>query len=247
MKTNNQVILPKNTLELQDTIKKAIEHFQGSPVKNINKLNHSLAISLGFKNYNQLKAFVPDQNDSMQESPISIYIDSNRVNIGGYDIYSSVFDSEMTDYYFRDRENEIDELYRMIGEALSFGYSGNPENSSMMKKSLEFLLSLDDVYVIGNINNGNFISASKQTSQFNEICKDIISIQEEIRLKNTLSISDDDKCSDCSLCSYIPGKESGCKLAKNMGDDWPCEFDDCDYVVSCDKFIPLKNYESNLM
>lgn len=58
MKT--QIELPKTVEELRDILKSAIAFYQGSPVKNDNKLNEALASSLNYANYDQLAAALKD-------------------------------------------------------------------------------------------------------------------------------------------------------------------------------------------
>lgn len=73
--------LPNNIDGLREILKTAIAVYQGSPVKNNNKLNESLASSLGFANYDHLSANLKDNQESqddnglmpLQELYISIY------------------------------------------------------------------------------------------------------------------------------------------------------------------------------
>jgi hypothetical protein len=62
----------------------------------------------------------------------------------------------------------------------------------------------------------------------------------------SLSISDDDICSTCENLAYCPGESSVCNLSLN-GDagDWPCSFDEDNYVVNCGEHIPLMFDEQN--
>lgn len=44
------------------------------------------------------------------------------------------------------------------------------------------------------------------------------------------SISDDDQCSDCAQCAYMPRAISSCKQ------EWPCEPDADGYIADCPSF-----------
>lgn len=44
------------------------------------------------------------------------------------------------------------------------------------------------------------------------------------------SISDDDQCSACAQCAYMPGAMSACKQ------EWPSEPDACGYIADCPSF-----------
>lgn len=60
---NSQLELPKTVQELRDILKSAIAFYQGSPVKNENKLNEALASALNYANYDHLAAALKDLND----------------------------------------------------------------------------------------------------------------------------------------------------------------------------------------
>lgn len=86
---NTQVELPKTIQELKDTLKSAIAFYQGSPVKNENKLNEALASALNFANYDHLAGAIKRLNDGNQLAPlrdlyISIYENFGKAPIAIY-------------------------------------------------------------------------------------------------------------------------------------------------------------------
>jgi hypothetical protein len=60
------------------------------------------------------------------------------------------------------------------------------------------------------------------------------------------SISDDDHCSGCCSLVYVPGQESLCRIALQTS-DWPCVWDEDDYSVSCERFVPIDDEEDNVL
>lgn len=58
------IALPQTVDALRSAIKSAIVCYQGSPVKNENKLNEALAAALNFANYDQLSALLKQASQS---------------------------------------------------------------------------------------------------------------------------------------------------------------------------------------
>jgi len=95
---------------------------------------------------------------------------NNNVAIAGVSIDENIFHEEKVGYMLVDRENEIDELYRMISEC---GY--DKENDKfLMVQDQDFLKSIDDEFVFSNIGTNEFIAQSINTKHFNTICVDIL-------------------------------------------------------------------------
>ena len=55
---------------------------------------------------------------------------------------------------------------------------------------------------------------------------------------HTLSISDDDICSECLHLDYNPGNLSSCAL-QDENDKWPAEFDTNGYAIDCNLRVLL--------
>lgn len=252
MTTNKAIELPKTVDELQEAIRKGIESFQGSPAKNPNKLRTALAKGLNFNNYDELSVILKAQADEEENKVIAMDFDISEfghnkiVTINDTEIYDSIFQEQKSLYYFFDRLDEIEEIQRMIGE--TYGYDVDSHRESQrpaMVASLDELKSYTDEFILGNINDREYISPTEHPQAFNNACEEILAVQAEHTLRNTKSISDDDKCTDCKNCQYRPGDESGCKLAPNQGDQWPAKFDDDNYAISCVEFKELGQYDDN--
>jgi len=60
----------------------------------------------------------------------------------------------------------------------------------------------------------------------------------------SLSISDDDMCSECKHLSYNPGKLSLCWQVSPTG-EWPGKFDEDGYCISCASFLKVEKPGDN--
>lgn len=243
------IVLPSNVTDLQSSIKKAIEHFQGSPVVNENKLRESLAASLDFKNYNQLSASIKAEEANKPVTPMNAYYseDYKCTVIEGVNIIDVVCDEELTGYRIVDRSEEIDNIYDLLSGLLP----QDSVNRNQMRDALDFLNSLTDSYVISNIWDSNFISPTNQPECFNEACLDILSenkafIEKSISYSSA-SISDDDLCSECNHCLYRPGRESGCSQTLSKGQKWPAKTDADGYTNDCTYFVELTRSGKNIV
>tara|TARA_B100000700_G_scaffold331622_1_gene466189 strand:- start:2114 stop:2665 length:552 start_codon:yes stop_codon:yes gene_type:complete len=169
---NTQKIeLPSDVSELQSMLKNAIEHYQGSPVKNQNKLNETTAIALGFKNYDSLSA----ELNKEELEPISAHYGNSPVVttiINGTEIDDSIFEDELVGYKLEDRENLIDDLIMFISEGT------RPSDLYLMKEDLAMLMQWEDEYIFSAIGTNDYVSPSKNTEEFNKICQDILEIQD---------------------------------------------------------------------
>lgn len=249
--TNSTIVLPKTVDELQEAIRKGIESFQSSPAKNQDKLRTALAKGLDFNNYDELSVLLKAEAEAeankivAMDYQVNFYGHEKETIINGVEIYNSIFQEQQANNYLRDRDDEIDELQRMIGETYGLGRNDESRRDYLTGRLDELKSYTNDEYVMANINDGEYISPTEHPQAFNEACEEILAVQAEKALRNTKSISDDDKCADCKNCQYRPGDESGCKLAPNTGDKWPAEFDDCDYAISCIEFKEMGQYEDN--
>jgi hypothetical protein len=233
MQNTNQVNLPKNVDELKNAIKLAIEHFQGSPVKNLNKLNESTAISLNFKNYDQLAPLLTNTESLL--TPIQVergYGQNYYISVDAVIINEMIFDEEIVDYNIIERTEEITDLYTWIAETKS------DSDRVLMKQDLQFLESLTDEYVLSNIHTNEYISPSENTELFNEICETFlkehsklerVEYSDEQLISNlsfqiTSTINDDKGHWECTSCKR---EWSAC-----IGDDEvPLVCPDCSHDV----------------
>ena len=175
--TNNLIAMPQTIEAYKDSLKKAIEFYSASPVKNNNKLNESLAKSLDFKNYDTLSALL--KNNSLK-APLKIssnsYLnikydisisDDNETSINGILINEKLFDEEIVRYNVRTREEIVDFIISSISEA-------NIYNANLMKEDLRFLFSIEDEFVFNSIETNKYIAYSQDPKEFNEIAESII-------------------------------------------------------------------------
>lgn len=159
--------LPQSTTEMQLALRAGIESFIKSPVNNQNKLNDSLAISLGLPNYNALKPRLNEVHPI--EAHITDLSHDNKVVINGLEIHDDVFSQEMTRYKLVPREDEIDWITDFIINGTVTG-----ENKTLAIADVKSLLSLSDEYVLKHTNFNRYLSPTKDTVNFNEECNEIL-------------------------------------------------------------------------
>lgn len=175
--TNNLIAIPQTIEAYKDSLKKAIEFYSASPVKNNNKLNESLAKSLDFKNYdtlsallkkNSLKAPLKISSNSYLNIKYDISIsDDNETSINGILINQKLFDEEMVRYNVRTREEIVDFIISIISEASIY-------NANLMKEDLRFLFSIEDEFLFNSIESNKYVVYSEKPKEFNKIAESII-------------------------------------------------------------------------
>ena len=103
----SSITLPSNVNELRAAIKSAIEFYQGSPVKNENKLNEALAVALNAGNYDRLHALV-SQAPAQTASTYPISFDSHGeqfIIINGVRIDSGLAHDCVIPFTVRERDD----------------------------------------------------------------------------------------------------------------------------------------------
>lgn len=174
--------LPTSVNELQNAIKTAIEFYQGSPVKNQNKLNESTAKALGFNNYDQLSAALREnQQKSNNDNEFDFIVTENFTShssfaINGTPINDFIFENELFNYKFVEREEIINDLITWISE-------GNNQ-AHLMKEDLKYLMTLSDDIILSSILINEYIAKSDQPKEFNELCSEILEIQAAMQEKD---------------------------------------------------------------
>jgi hypothetical protein len=219
MQNSNTLNLPQNVDSLKEAIKLAIESFQGSPVKNLNKLNESTAIALGFKNYDQLSSLI--NNDSLKVKPINVerfYHPNSKITVDSVSINEVIFDEEIVEYKIIERDEEILCLYEHLS-----GSSRTEHDKNLIKIDLNFLQHLDDEYVLSNVLTNEYISPSENTERFNEICQEFLEAHSDLERKEySLDEVIEHYCGDSTItndeghweCSRCTAEWSAC-----MGDN----------------------------
>ncbi|KKK76300.1 hypothetical protein LCGC14_2865010, partial [marine sediment metagenome] len=88
-------------------------------------------------------------------------------------INDKIFQEEMVDYSPRSREDLIDNLIDWISEATT--------DKEIMKSDLKYLMGLKDEYIFSSISTNDYISKSDDEETFNEICKEILKLNEGLK------------------------------------------------------------------
>ncbi len=164
--------LPKNTYQLRAAIKTAIEFYQGSPVKNNNKLNEALAASLGLKNYDQLAPQTLELESNIATYHITFDSECNIIN--GVRIDTDLVHEEIISHMVSDREDRISDIRQFIGEAIS-DYSRDRSNDIyLMQQDLDTLLASKEEYVLEAYSTNGFIAADLEPELFQKTCDEML-------------------------------------------------------------------------
>lgn len=101
--------------------------------------------------------------------------EQNEIKINDVVINEQIFQEERVDYILRGREEQIKDLYMWIGEKLS----KNEENDLYaMKEDLHYLESIEDEFIFSSISTNEFIAQSDNAEDFNNICKEILELND---------------------------------------------------------------------
>lgn len=177
MSTQKTITLPTTPDQLRSAIKKAIAHYQGSPVKNDNKLNEALAVALDFANYDQLSAAIKllDEKDSLTAYPVDYdYSGEQYLIVKGVRIELGLVHDGVIDYTVAEREDRIDFLRQAIHEATISDEPRRLADIPLMQQDLDTLLASEDEYVLEAYGTNGFVAGDTDPEEFNAICDDII-------------------------------------------------------------------------
>lgn len=170
--------LPKTANELKDAIRKGIERYIGSPAKKDNKLNESLAASLGFSDYDSLSPLLKEDEII---STYSVEIVDFNIQINEIIIKDIIFYEELSEYRLINVKDQIEELERWIGETYLSDHPNADINRTQMREAKNFLESIEDKFVWESINSGlDLVAASDDPKFFNEICEEIINLHNDL-------------------------------------------------------------------
>jgi len=97
-------------------------------------------------------------------------------------IEDEIFDEEMVNYRFEEREEHINNLISWTAEALH----KEPESRDvyLMKTDLLQLMNLKEKYVLSNINTNEYLSQEKEEDRFTEVCLEILEANNKFLLDN---------------------------------------------------------------
>jgi len=94
--------------------------------------------------------------------------------INGIKINDKIRQEELFEYSIIDREDYIDQLFNWIAEA-------RDNSKVLMKEDLFMLVDLNDEYIFSSNSTNKFIS--KDDSEFNDTCKELLKLNESLTTK----------------------------------------------------------------
>jgi hypothetical protein len=94
--------------------------------------------------------------------------------INNIKINEKIFTDELCDYILRERDDQIDNLIDWIGEA-------KDNDKQLMKDDLKYLIDLNDTYIFSSISTNEYIAESDNKERFNEICEEILKLNNELK------------------------------------------------------------------
>lgn len=171
--TKHTVNFPRVAEEMRAALKAGIEFYQGSPVKNLNKLNESLAAALGVRSYDALSAL-------LKPAPVarfSIKLEDNgdvfmsNESIHYEHIHDTVFDNEMVAYKVCNKLDLLDDLwqYRGMGSLI--------RDHQVIQADIELLRSnifRNDDCILSSISTNHYISRHVEPELFDQICNEML-------------------------------------------------------------------------
>jgi hypothetical protein len=116
----------------------------------------------------------------------NIKIDEKGCWIDNTLINEKVFQEELSDYTIREREDFIDILIDWIGDA-----HDRPNDLYLMKEDLKMLINKTDEFMFSSISTNEYIFSDDE--DFDEICEEILKLNEKLRKENIRSIKRVDK------------------------------------------------------
>lgn len=178
-------LLPETPAQFREAMKRAIEHFQGSPVSNENKLNESMARALGYSNYNKLSPalaeFEKNGNENAQANSeeqkaerkiktLHVWFDYNgeqAICIGDARLPVELDHEGIISITVVDAEAREDDIDLMIGESTGRNKSGDRE---LMRDDRDYLRRSTDEFVLEYSETNGFVAADLDPDTFNNEC-----------------------------------------------------------------------------
>jgi len=100
----------------------------------------------------------------MEKEAVEYVLGDNTIN--GIQLNDKIRQNELHEYYITHRESFIDELIGWISETTKC--------KELMKQDLKMLMAWDDEYILSSNSTNSYIG--KDSSEFNETCKEILEI-----------------------------------------------------------------------
>lgn len=155
-----------------------VENKNSAKLQKSSNLSYMESINLGNKIDKMLEEIKQAEWQESQKSNYFIEFDYgtqeiiiiDNINDEEYRIDSNlVDDGRIAPYYVVNRENEADELERiMIPEART------ESDRELMREDLETLQNSDEEYVFGNYGTNGFITKEEDIEEFNRVCRELI-------------------------------------------------------------------------
>lgn len=123
------------------------------------------------------------------EQEYTVGFSNHNIVIDGKIIADEIF-NEVVEYSLVERDYEIEELQRMLGEAIQLGRTND---ASLMEQDIDELKELSDEYVFSSQNTNEYVSFTNNPERFNELCQMTIEAQEKKDKENILFKSLDEK------------------------------------------------------
>ena len=155
-----------------------VENKNSAKLQKSSNLSYMESINLGNKIDKMLEEIKQAEWQESQKSNYDIEFDYDTQEMVIQDNLNSIeyrIDNKLIDdgliapYYVVNRENEADELERiMIPEART------ESDRELMREDLETLQNSDEEYVFGNYGTNGFITKEEDIEEFNRVCLEII-------------------------------------------------------------------------
>lgn len=169
----NTVKLPTTVEEFTAMTKIAIEHFSQSPVKNLNKLNESVAHALDVKNQDTLSSL--KVKPAYNEAVIPAYLNNRKTFINHVEINSFIINEDLVPYKLIERLDAIGCMNSLLSQINERPKTLDPRRKgdiAQIKVGLEKLHGLCDKFVFLSTLSCESISPSVDKIRFNKICDD---------------------------------------------------------------------------
>lgn len=121
----------------------------------------------------------PNQKNSVQAMDAFLRDGDLYINFTAID--DSVLEKDIIGWKLVDRESFIEDLYQWIPSA-------NPSDVQLMQSDLMMLSAWNDDYVLSSTSTNEYLSPTKHTEAFNEVCEEFLSEQRDL---DALEESDD--------------------------------------------------------
>lgn len=180
------VKLPTTVETFKEALKRGIERFQGSPVKNKNKLNESTAFALDLGSQDALAAFEAvlsgyeeEKKKKKKKKDLEGLYNVDMVQggmclINGQAIHPDLNANGDIGYSIVQREEMIDDVLDIISE-----HKQGSKNRFYMRQTLDELYSTKDELIFRCVDDNEIVAKSLDVERFNELCEEMLEADRE--------------------------------------------------------------------